>query len=180
MTLLVANDLAALPVLQAASTALVRAVDDSSSDAREIELVIEELFTNILKYEYLPGQRESIRVSFEVKDQVFDLRIRFKGVPFDVDDLRRCRYCAPSDLVGDEGRGLGLELIRYFSDQLQYRNLGKEGQEIHLCRKLSICRDRVQPVLVDANVPESSSAGLVVIVRRMLPEEAAAVSKLAY
>ncbi len=180
VTLLVANDLAALPVLQAASTALVRAVDDSSGDAREIELVIEELFTNILKYEYLPGQRESIRVSFEIKDQVFDLKMRFKGVPFDVEYLQRCGYRAPGDPADDEGRGLGLELIRHFSDQLQYRNLGKEGQEIHLCRKLSACNDRVLPSLVDTDVSERPSAALRVIVRRMLPHEAAAVSRLAY
>ncbi len=52
VTFTVANELAVLPVLQAAATAFVRAAGEASS--YEIELVLEEIFVNVLEHGYLP------------------------------------------------------------------------------------------------------------------------------
>ena len=49
LTITIANELTALPVLQAATGAFVQAAGDKSSVARQMELVVEEIITNIIK-----------------------------------------------------------------------------------------------------------------------------------
>ncbi len=56
--------------------------------------------------------------------------MRFRGIPFDVDYLQRCSESNPQDMLSGSIHGIGLRLIRQFSDRIEYRNLGKEGQEI--------------------------------------------------
>ena len=180
LSLTIANELTALSVLQAATTAFIRAVGGEDNLAGQIELVVEEIFTNILKHGYLPGQRERIELALEINGQFLDLTIRFKGIPFDIDYLRQCEQANLEDMLNDGGHGIGLRLIRQFSDQIYYRNLGKEGQEVRILRGLSTKEVLSAQPDFDEKVSEQLSTPFDICIRRMLPAEAVTVSKLAY
>ncbi|HOH73138.1 MAG TPA: ATP-binding protein, partial [Syntrophales bacterium] len=181
ITLTIANEREAIPVLQAAAAVYVGAAGADSDIARQTELVIEEIFTNIIQHEYRPGQREKISVALAMVDDVLELLIRFQGIPFDIDYLRQCEQASLPEMVASGGRGLGIHLLGEFSDEVQYRNLGWKGQEI-LIRRL-IRRDGGAAAArreESRQEEEAPAAPLRIAVRRMRPEEAATISKLAY
>jgi serine/threonine-protein kinase RsbW len=174
----VSNELAALSVLQAAAGAFLRSAEADNRLSRRIELVLEEVFTNILEHNYLPGQRERVHTTLGIENGVLAVTIRFKGIPFDVDYLRSC--ADNGDMIDACGRGIGLRLIRQLVDRIEYRNLGKEGQEIALF--LEIPTNGLSVVESDCagNLYDRNARAFAVNLRRMLPSEAATVSKLAY
>ena len=180
VTLKIGNELAALPVLQAAATAFIRALGDEGRLADQIELVLEEIFTNIIEHVYLPGQRERIELALGSDEENLNVTMRFKGIPFDIDYLRQCEQANLKDILKDGGHGIGLRLIRQLSDQIHYLNLGREGQEIRLLWRLSAKRALPVESVCSEEVSQRMSSPFDICIRRMLPAEAATVSKLAY
>jgi anti-sigma regulatory factor (Ser/Thr protein kinase) len=180
VTFTVANELAVLPVLQAAAAAFVRAAGAEEASSYEIELVLEEIFTNILEHGYLPGQRECIQLTLGIERQFLVVSMRFRGIPFDVDYLQRCVEFHSEDMLNGSIQGIGLRLIRQFTNRIEYRNLGKEGQEIYILRELSTPEgsptESVRTEKADKPEPQDFN----ICLRRMLPAEAPIVSKLAY
>ncbi len=180
MSITIANELAAIPVLQAAAAAYVCDAGAGDDMARQTELLIEEIVTNIIRYEYLPGQHATITLIFSIHAGVFELLIRFQGIPFDVANLRRSKQTDMAEIVAGGGRGIGLQLLEGFSDELQYRNLGWKGQEITIRRIIpgtdgTACAGE-EPQRDEEPPPTPLRIG----VRRMRPDEAATISKLAY
>lgn len=176
----VGNELAALPVLQAAIMAYLGIVGAGDRFSRRVEVVIDEVFTNILEHNYLPGQHERVHLTIGIQNGFLALTMRFKGIPIDVDYLREFAENESQGMIANGGRGIGLHLIRNFVDRIEYKNLGRDGQEI--CIYLEIPTDNQSSII--ANVSEKpckqDSEPLKVSLRRMLPSEAATVSKLAY
>jgi anti-sigma regulatory factor (Ser/Thr protein kinase)/predicted N-acetyltransferase YhbS len=179
-TISIANELSALSVLQAATTAFIRAVGGEDRLADQIELVLEEIFTNILKYGYLPGQRERIELTLGIDGELLGITMRFKGIPLDIDYLRQCEQANVEDMFNDGCHGIGLHLIRQLCDKICYSNLGKEGQEIALLRRISTKRGFSAELVCAEDVSKQISTPFDISVRRMRPDEAATVSKLAY
>lgn len=180
VTFTVANELAVLPVLQAAVAAFVRAAGAEEPSSYEIELVLEEIFTNVLEHGYLPGQRERIQLTLGIEGQFLVMSMRFRGIPFDVDYLQRCSESHPKDMLDGGIHGIGLRLIRQFSNRIEYRNLGKEGQEIYLLRELSTREGSPAESVRAEKADKPVSLDFSICLRRMLPAEAPIVSKLAY
>lgn len=177
VTIIISNELSNLPVLQAAVSAFVGNTGASLSEARKMELVVEEIFTNIMKFEYLPGQRESIELELSFADGQFVMTFSFKGIPFDIGHLKQCEQVSDEDLLTGEVHGIGMQLLRQFSDDLEYFNRGSQGQQICIRRRLD-SRGHADAV-VEQTVPAPTIAPQI-IVRRMQPDESAAVSRLAY
>jgi len=180
VTLSTDNDLAALPVLQATARAFVRAIGEEDLLAGQIELVLEELFTNIIEHAYLPGQRERIELTLGAEGEFLDLTMRFRGIPFDSDYLRQYEQADLADMLEGGGRGIGLRLIRQFCDRISYLNLGGEGQEIHLQFGRSADRPLPAEPASFEDDGEKTPTPTDISIRLMLPSEAAAISKLAY
>jgi anti-sigma regulatory factor (Ser/Thr protein kinase) len=180
ITLTVSNELAALAVLQAAAEAFLRTVGAEDGLSCQIKLVLEEIFTNILDHGYLSGQRERIQMTLGIDNRFLVITMRFKGIPFDVDYLQKCADYDPKDILDGCVRGIGLRLIKQFSDRIEYRNLGKEGQEICLLREISTRGASRLELACAEETCKWESKSFNVSLRRMLPSEAATVSKLAY
>ena len=177
VTIIISNELSNLSVLQAAVSAFVGNTGAPLSDARQMELVVEEIFTNIIKYEYLPEQRESIELELVYADGLLVMTISFKGIPFDLGHLKRCEQVSNEDLLTGEIHGIGMQLLRQFSDDLEYRNRGNQGQQICIRRMLGLSGQTGAVVAPTVPVPAITPQ---IIVRRMLPGESAEVSRLAY
>jgi hypothetical protein len=83
------------------------------------------------------------------------------------------------DIVSGEVRWIGLHLVRHFCDELQYNNLGRQGQQIVIKRRLT--GEKPQNAPQEHVAPfEQATVPVKALIRRMLPKEAAAVSRLAY
>lgn len=175
-----ANELAQLSIVRGTVNAFTQAAGGSLAVARQVELVVEEMITNIIKFEYLPGQKEQIELEIRCDDHTLALTFNFKGIPFDITHLKQCEQVSLDDVLAGTTRGLGLYLTQQYSDELEYRNLGKNGQQIRILRHLGELQQPL-PITEQSDssvepVPLPSQA----MVRRMRPDEAAAVSKLAY
>jgi len=180
ITFTITNELAAIAVLQAGAAVYIRNAGAGGNIVHETELVIEEIVTNIIQYEYLPEQSETIALTLSIQEGVLELLIRFQGIPFDVDYLRQCEKTTLSEIVDSSGRGIGLHLLGQFSDEVQYRNRGWKGQEI-LIRRFLRGADRASSQQEEVRREEESPATpLKIGIRRMHSDEAAAISKLAY
>lgn len=181
ITFTMANELSMIPVVQAAAAAYCRAIGAGGEIAGQMELVIEEIVTNILQYEYLPDQRETITLTLSLQENVLELLIRFRGIPFDVARLKQCEKKTGIDqIIESEGRGVGLRLLGQLSDEVTYRNLGWQGQEIRIRRFVS-GTERTAPARAEVRREEELTSGPQrTAVRRMHPEEAAKVAQLAY
>jgi len=181
LSLTIANERDALPVLQAAASAYIRAVGGEDKFVFQMELTLEEAFTNILDHHYLPGKKEFITLILKKVSHVLDMTLKFKGIPFDVAYLKQCEQTSLRDMINADGHGMGLRLISRFCDQIDYRNLGKEGQEIRILRGMPIKETMaVQSASAEETRTPPCPTPFEIEIRRMLPAEAAAISKLAY
>jgi len=177
VTIRIANDIAAISIVQAGAAVYVRNAGFGEQVAWQTGLVLEEILSNIFQYELAADQDGSVEATLSVRESMLEVRLHFRGIPFDVDRIKAWETLDISEIVEKGGRGFGLRLIRGFSTDVQYRNLGWDGQEITIRRRLSgegpaATRQpdgkETLPVLEDIHI------------RRMRSGEAAAVSRLAY
>jgi len=196
ITFSIANELAAVPVVQAATAVYCRAAGAGEDAVAQTELVIEEVLAAIVAHEYLPGQKAQISLTLSLADAVLTLLVRFQGIPLDVEQLLRWEKASPLEIIVGEDDGVNLRLINWFSDEIEYRNRGWQGQEIQIRRRLSgaagrgaAAREGTHREETGRAAPRQEKTGREKLpaaapprigVRRMRPDEAAAVSRLAY
>jgi serine/threonine-protein kinase RsbW len=101
--------------------------------AYRVNLVLEEVLTNIIKYAYQPGSRHAIEVSMELKEDDVVLECIDDGKPFDPLSL------PPPDLERSleelEPGGLGIHLVRQTAQEIRY--CYQEGKNVlRICIKL--------------------------------------------
>jgi len=199
IALTIANELAAVPVVQTAAAAYCRAGGVEEESIVHTELVIEEVLAAILEHEYLPGQRAQISLNLSLSYDVLTLLVRFQGIPLDVEQLLRWEKASPLEIIAEKDNGRNLRLINWFSDEIEYRNRGWQGQEISIKRRISKEAGKGADAVRGGNrgeetpretpraeeihrdkEPVIAAPPLRIGVRRMHPDEAAAVSRLAY
>jgi len=179
VTITISNELESLVVLQSAVSVFVQGIGADLSVARQMELLVKELVTTIIKFEYPPGQQDQIELHLACELQQIVLTIRFKGIPFDIEFLRHCEQMHTEEIVSEEAWLIGVRLVRHFCDELQYQNLGRQGQEVVIRRRFSEVKPHHAP-MEHAESYHPPTQPVKTMIRRMLPKEAVAVSKLAY
>jgi anti-sigma regulatory factor (Ser/Thr protein kinase) len=100
----------------------------------ELNLVMEELFTNLIRYGYADAHLHLIRVAVSYENAAVTLCIQDDGMPFNL-----LQTPAPDTKCGLEERtvgGLGIHLIKEFMDEIVYRRIG--NQNILMMRK-NVC-----------------------------------------
>lgn len=171
------NDLAALLPILAFEEELAAGLKFGERESLSIRLALEEAITNVIEHAFEPGQEESFDVLFETDSSKLTITIREKGMPLEI------RQAAdPKATQGTRGLGLGLKLMNAAMDQIDFRNLGREGKELRLIKHLPRA---AEPEGAGASVTPSP-AGCVRAhvgpfkVRPFEPEDAAKVSRVAY
>jgi serine/threonine-protein kinase RsbW len=154
----------------------------SRHDNKQIQLALEEILTNIIKYSFLPGQKGNIDLEFIQKPAGLQIGVRVKGIPFDPalfpvyskEELQK-KY---------NDRGLGTYLVGQVMDELAYVNHGHDGIEVMLTKNLPA---RSIGQMIDAGETGSleHGKGQAVVTAGfttgpMLAHEAVEVSRLAY
>jgi anti-sigma regulatory factor (Ser/Thr protein kinase) len=87
-----------------------------------IDLALEEHLTNVLNYGFEPGDQPLITVRMEKRERDFIVEITDKGKPFNPLDRPAANVDQP--LQDRPIGGLGIHLMRKFTDELTYRRDG--------------------------------------------------------
>jgi len=102
--------------------------DISKSETRQILVIIEELFSNIVRYAFEDGEehRIEIRLAFgenEIEIEIIDDGLEFNPLEYQSETL--------DDPASSDTGGMGLTLIQAFSSNIFYtRNSGKNHLKI--------------------------------------------------
>lgn len=84
----------------------------------QINLALDELFTNIISYGYKEEGEHRIKFALSCEDSTVVIRIEDSGVPFDVAEFE---VPDPKNTLEDcKVGGLGLHLIRKLMDDISY------------------------------------------------------------
>ncbi|MCU0559298.1 MAG: ATP-binding protein [Desulfobacterales bacterium] len=99
----------------------------------ELNLALDELFTNIISYGYGDGHEHRIEVTLQADERMLNVTIEDDGVAFN--PVERQAPCLPHSVDDCRVGGLGIHLIRNLMDEVCYR---REGQKNILTLKKKI------------------------------------------
>lgn len=103
----------------------------SATIAFQLDVIIEELFTNTVKYN--PGGPDAVRLSLAREgDKIILMVVDFNPDPFDITARPDVRTDAP--LAERRSGGLGLHFVKMMSDSIDFRHA--EGQSTITVTKL--------------------------------------------
>ena len=92
----------------------------------ETNLVLEELFTNIINYAYRDDGDHEVQLCIRVESGKMLIEIEDDGVPFD--PLSAAPPCLEADIEDREVGGLGVFFARKFADQIHYERTGGKNR----------------------------------------------------
>jgi len=100
----------------------------NKSEVRQILVIIEEIFSNIIRYGYEDKLEHSVDLRLEYNDTQIEIEIIDDGIAFNPLDYQLGPIADPA--TSDAG-GMGLTLIRAFSSNISYaRCSGKNHLKI--------------------------------------------------
>lgn len=178
--LIIKNDLQMIYPVRKAANAYASMLGFQPKDCSEIELVIEEVISNVIKFDFIPGQVEDIEVVIEKSTLGLSISIKSRSIPMDVERIRSFENMDAEEIIRQNGPGLGTLLVKSFADSVNYINKGKEGQEIVIEKYLpaEMVEESVTPQ--EAEQPEGEKKEFAFYVRKFRPEDAPAICRLAY
>ena len=98
------------------------------SDSKQILVIIEEIFSNIVRYAFADKDEHHIDIRLDLVDGQIEIEIIDDGIAFNPLDYELSPQADPA--TSDAG-GMGLTLIRAFSSDLVYqRHAGKNHLKI--------------------------------------------------
>ena len=87
---------------------------------QELELAVEEILVNIIKYAYPPNEKEYIELICDIQNPAkLMIQISDTGTPFDISKAEKPNLDA--GIVCRRNGGIGIHLAKHFADQLSYK-----------------------------------------------------------
>jgi anti-sigma regulatory factor (Ser/Thr protein kinase) len=175
------NKISLIPIVIQGVSTYAKIVGFPETDCMHLELVIEELLTNVIKYDYMPDQTETIEIVLNTTTLGVRIHIKSNGIPLDIETIKSYENISASQFLSQNEKGLGTLLIKKFADNIKYTNKGKEGQEIEFEKYLPI--EMLNPVNDETNGEPGKIANVTnfeFYIRRIYPSEAYDISRLAY
>ncbi|MCX6258143.1 MAG: GNAT family N-acetyltransferase [Bacteroidia bacterium] len=175
------NDIKLINVVMAGTVSYAKTLGFAEKECKHIELILEEVLSNVIKHNYMPGQIENIEIEIETTTLGIGIRIKSKGIPMDIDAIKTFQNLEADDILNRDAQGLGIFLIKSFADEVVYTNKGREGEEVWIEKYLPYSRieyNKDIPVLMTEKPGESVKTDF--YIRRIKPEESPVISRLAY
>lgn len=95
------------------------------SEMRQVTLIIEEIFSNIIRFAYTDKQEHLVSVRLELEREDILIQITDDGIPFNPLEYH---HGISSDPASSLDGGMGLMLIKTFSNSLSYKRLNGHNQ----------------------------------------------------
>jgi anti-sigma regulatory factor (Ser/Thr protein kinase) len=90
-----------------------------------VDLILAEVVTNIVEYAYLEGGSNPIEIKIQPHASQLIMEIRDQGIPFD--PLQMPTITLPTTLELASIGGLGIHLLRHYSNECFYQRLGNQN-----------------------------------------------------
>ncbi len=133
-TLSLCNDLVHLPMVQGFVRAYAATTGFSEQVQERLELLIDEVVTNVIEGAFAEGETGFIDVSCERIPAGMQITVHDDGMPYDPSLIPE--YDPGADVESQTGAGLGSYLIRRIADTVEFHNLGSRGKETVLVKFL--------------------------------------------
>ena len=119
------NDLSELERLCRTCEEIGQDINISDRTIFEMNLALDELFTNIISYGFNDHQEHTIKMSITVEGDQLQMRIEDDGVPFNPLASKTPEFqCGIEECkIG----GLGIHLIRKLMDDVQYKRVADKN-----------------------------------------------------
>jgi anti-sigma regulatory factor (Ser/Thr protein kinase) len=85
----------------------------------DVNICLEELFTNTVSYGFEDDLEHIIRLTFKLDSHVLTLNVEDDGIPFN--PLEKKDPEIPADLIDVRIGGLGIHIVRKLMDDIQYK-----------------------------------------------------------
>ena len=95
------------------------------SEMRQIRLIIEEIFSNIIRYAFSDLQEHLIHVQLKKVSDEIAIQITDDGIPFNPLEYNQGAITDPASSVDG---GMGLTLIKTFSNSITYERVDSKNQ----------------------------------------------------
>lgn len=118
------NDLSELEALSKHLNKFGRLTGLSEACITDVNICLDELFTNIVSYGFEDDLTHIIRFAMNLDNQVLTLSIEDEGVPFN--PLEKKDPEVPADLIDVRIGGLGIHIVRKLMDDIRYKR--KQGK----------------------------------------------------
>lgn len=104
---------------------LAKSWDIPSSEAKQITLMLEELFSIIIRYAFKEKTNHHIGFAISQNEGIIYLLLSDDGIPFNPLEYNPEQLTDPAS--SDDG-GMGLSLIRAFADSIEYKREEQKNQ----------------------------------------------------
>jgi anti-sigma regulatory factor (Ser/Thr protein kinase) len=118
----ISNDRASLPRLQQALERFGRQHGIPAQTVNQLQVVLDELGSNIIKYAWSDGGPHELSVSFGVSDGAITLEICDDGTAFNPLDAPAPKPLRPG--ARPRPGGVGLHMVRQLVDAMAYARIG--------------------------------------------------------
>lgn len=144
----------------------------TEEEAAHFEIIAEEACLNVIHHAFEDRPDEYFDVIVETRPARFVVAVEDRGLPMDWKRIEQ-----------EERIGFGMRLIKAFTDEVRFINLGIQGKRIEFIKDFSKERrlkaeDEEQPDT--AAHPETAGRDVPIEIRRMRPEEGAALARCLY
>lgn len=104
------------------------------SETRQILVIIEEIFSNIVRFAFNDHKEHHVNISLDLSDSQIEIEIIDDGIAFNPLDYQTAHLPDPTN--SDTG-GMGLTLIRTFSNQMEYQRISGKNH-LKITKKVKI------------------------------------------
>lgn len=118
------SDIQEIPLIRKNLAELTRSWALPPSESRQIEVIIEELFSNILRFAYEDAQEHLIEIRVVKEEYEIGIEIIDDGIPFNPLEYRSLPSSDPAE---SNAGGMGLSLVKTFSDSITYRRWNQKN-----------------------------------------------------
>ena len=95
-----------------------------NSESRQIRLMLEELFSMIIRYAFEEKNNHLMEFTISMNEGIIHLLLSDDGIPFNPLDYTPEQFADPAS--SDDG-GMGLSLIRVFADSIEYNRMKQKN-----------------------------------------------------
>lgn len=118
------NKLSELKALNQHLTAFGHDIGLPEISISEINICLDELFTNTVLHGFKDDRKHKIKFTMQVDDNILMVNIKDDGVPFNPREKKEVEF--PADIMSAKIGGLGIHITRELMDNIAYeRKRGK-------------------------------------------------------
>ncbi len=139
-------------------------------EARQLEVVAEEACLNVIDHAFAGNQEETFEVAIERWPGKVVLAVEDRGLPVDW-----------KKIGGGDSAGFGMMIMKGFTDEVKFVNLGKGGKRLEFIKNISY-GGMGAPAESGATAPEDEQLpqDLPIAIRLMRPDEGTALARCFY